>query len=354
MSISISMCHGIRPLEAVVVSDRRVSTGSSVSDSEQKLCIFESRNYYGVLVGVGVANYLKGIMRELPEIKADHLDDFTAKIHSAYMNLRRVQARQWTDDKMEDILMRSGLFSPENQKKIITARSGFISEKEQEDFIRITTQEADLKYQEVMKSEIQKALEVYDQINSRSKMNLTITAFDRKKGIIRQFYQTELGSEERFSDIMSEGSGSPGAEHYFAHAFQGITKSMHLKTSDLIFYALNGYNNARINNGVGGDPEIVVVSGLGVNEILDRTSIALSNLSCGYLSNFADSVLTHTVTRELVNRILDSDNTVYQELAKILETDIATLTTVSIPYSEFQVRANKKHFNNTHAQLRLL
>ncbi len=309
MTVGIAFTNGI---ESVAVADSRVSDELRHSDSFNKLGSFQHKNYEGVLFGTGSANLFAGVLQELPTLKGESLDEFVESIRKAHA--ARV-----------DALDNNTLASAKND---ITKRSAVIPDNKRKGFVR---------------TEIGRLFQEYNQAKDRNQTRFVVVAYDKQSQKARQFYINESGPMESFASHIEVGSGTDGANLFFATRLHGVD-STSLALPQLAFFATNAYALSTLNQGVGGTPKIAHVSKEGTKIYSADRVRALTNLSGAYLAEGAEEPLSAIQAIKHFQDILTNPSPNYATVAKLLSLNTDALTTTAIPYGVWQERANAKLF----------
>lgn len=313
MTVGITLSNG---LEAIVITDSRASgLMGRQSDSVNKMGEFSKDNYAGVIFGSGSGNLIEEILRNLDSIPGEQLEEFVAEVHKRHKSSIDRFSNSYLQAQREEIYRKASMIQDEaEQKQFIQQQTGMV-------------------------------LQQYDQMKQdpSHRTEFVLTAFDKKAKKVRIFYIDANQTGEYSSDHIEIGSGSDGANLYFATKLQGID-ARKLNAADMAFFVTNAYSLSTVNLGVGGTPKIAKISEDG-SEVLDpEKTRVLGNLSGGYLSEFNQD-LTAQKTREHFKAILDSNQRPdYEPVTKLLDLNTNTLTTTYIPLSSWQDRANSQHF----------
>ena len=344
MTIGISFSQGQR-LEAIVITDSRGSNSGRQSDSVNKIGEFSAENYHGVVFGSGNGNLVEGIIKNISELKASTLENYVVSIHSAH-KLREDNADQsYLSSHKEEIKKKASLLLPGVQLNILRQTAKQMPKKQREQFMHNQMMTLQQKYDQFVEQESKNAMQKYDKFKRENSTGFIVIAFDKDKGKIRQWHISQSMYQELFMDHIEIGSGFDGANMYFAANLQGIGFETKFNTADLSFFALNAYNSSSINQGVGGTPRIISISGEGNSSLQGHQINAFVNLSGAYLSKFNEEELTHKKTREYMQAMFEGEDGIYGRIAKTLDLNVEALQTLTIPYSTWQERANKKLFN---------
>ncbi len=81
MTVGISFCQGSR-LEAIVITDSQVSHSGRESNSANKVGMFSSKRYNGVVFGSGNVNLIDAVIKRSEELKTHHLKDFMVSLYN--------------------------------------------------------------------------------------------------------------------------------------------------------------------------------------------------------------------------------------------------------------------------------
>ena len=315
MTVGIAFTNG---LEAIVVTDSRTSGWGRQSDSVNKMGNFSANNYSGVVFGSGSANQIERVLQNLGVFHVDKFDDYVSKVHQFHKSVLDMNDQNYLDSLRIEIEKKAVLIQNPDE------RTGFIRQS------------------------ISDAMKDYDN-GKRNKDNvayLVAVAFDNERSKIRMYAMDPFTAWEVNSYHMEIGSGSDGANIYLATKLQGVD-STQLSVADLLFFTLNAYSTATVNQGVGGTPKIARISKEGCTIINPERTIALANMSGAYLSEFPVSVHDRASMRLKFGLVLSSDKPPYDKIAKEIGLSDDTLVSTYIPYSSWQERSNRKLFGGT-------
>ncbi|MBW2991315.1 hypothetical protein KY348_06475 [Candidatus Woesearchaeota archaeon] len=314
MTVGISFTNG---LEAIVITDSRVSGWGRQSDSINKLEKFEKDNYSGVMFGSGSGNKVEGI---LTNIEGEHftgntVEEYVASIHKKLREKTDEIERIYAQNIKKNILNQAEIISDPNNKK---------------DYI---------------KNEESKELNNFRRDKRDGSALFALTSFDKQEGKIRQFQFHETAYAEQYGSHIEIGSGADGAHWYFTTKLQGMDNKK-LKPDQLAFYAMNAYSFSTMNRGVGGTPKMAHVSKQGVKIIpLEQTRV-LANLSGAYLAELPETKLDYDNTKRCFKEVLNEKEPRYDMINMTLgfgKDNIAQTTL--IPYASWQEKANSERFN---------
>lgn len=268
--------------EAVVLIDKRVSIGTMGSDSGEAYALFTQKRFHGVMIGAGEYDPLVGILQYAASLKEqDSLDSFVEKIAKGCKSMKKKQ--------------------PPNPD------AAFF-------------------------------LVAYDKDAGIQRMYSLETEGEKSKKPKREIHKKEL-----FDYCNSFGSGGESAQPYYMGKLNGLALST-LNLSDLVFFAINSYSWATVNEGVGGVPAIAHLSKQGVHLLSREQSIALANLSGAFLSE-NNPALREKDMVQYIEQILSEKEPAYGQIAEILGVERNTLNSLFIPYSSWQGRANHRIFD---------
>ncbi len=344
MTVGISINQGNR-LESIVVTDSQVSSSGRQSNSVNKLGEFSAEKYHGVVFGSGNGNLIEGLIRTLGELKGETLDEYITEIHSAHQTREDQADRAYLDSQRKEIEKKASLMLIEHKIKSITKNAEQFPEEQREKFIHQQMMIAQQQYDQTVEQEIKMVIQKYNQVKQQNSTSFVIVAFDKEINKIRQWHISQSRYQELFMDHIEIGSGADGSNMYLATNLQGIHSETELNTADLTFFALNAYNSSTINQGVGGRPKVIRVSKDGNTLLSGKQINTLENLSGAYLSRFDEKRLSSRKTRNYMRDILSNKQHIYNFIADALELNVEALTTVGLPYSCWQERANQKLFN---------
>ncbi|MBI5001954.1 hypothetical protein HZC31_01065 [Candidatus Woesearchaeota archaeon] len=309
MTVGISLTNG---KEAIVIADSRVSAAGRQSDSANKLDTFSCNNYAGVLFGAGYGNLVLGVLKSLSSFKGGSLDQFIEVVVRDHQQRVRNADCSYLEYVKGEIQKKAEVIADEEQKR------RFIYEEQH------------------------KAMENYARNKQVADTIFTVVAYDQQADKVRLFSINEASAMQNFQDHSEIGSGADGAHMYLSTKLQGVDTTQ-LPLQDLIFFALNAYNQATVNQGVGGTPKIAVVSKQGIKVLEYERTVALANLSGACLSGFPEGVTSDTVRKSLA-AIATGENPQYPEIAAIVGIEPTVLSGLYVPYSSWQERANRQLF----------
>jgi hypothetical protein len=313
MTVGIAFTNG---LEAIAVTDSRVSGSGRQSDSVNKMGDFSGGKYSGVIFGTGSANLIEGVIRNLKSHSANpNLDAFVAAVHKNYKE---------KVDCFDNSYLDSMKIETEKKAKVIEGK------EEKKQF-------SEQKLRELIRDYENKKHDL------ENMTHFALVGYDDVKEKIRAFRLDPFLNIEINNNHVEIGSGGDGANMYLSTKLQGVDSNQ-LTPADLAFFALNAYSTATVNQGVGGTPKIARISKEGCRIIPIEKTIALANLSGAYLSEFPGSAFNKEITRETFKLILDNKAD-YGKIAAELGLSENALKTNYIPYSSWQERANRKLFN---------
>ncbi|MEK6920634.1 MAG: hypothetical protein AABX82_02025 [Nanoarchaeota archaeon] len=313
MTVGISLTNG---KEAIVIADSRstASNGGRQSDSAEKLLHYQGKNYHGFLLETGSATYTEATYAQVKGSSYDSLDHLVAAVKSIYGGIF---------DRNDQAYL-------ESQKKEIEKKAALIDKEEER--TRYVAQE------------IERLMHMFGTRKSEPAYNSHFAAagYDANANRVRLFWINENVVTELQMPYVLIGSGSDSAHLYFTAKLQG-TKKETLTKEELYFYALNAHSFATLNAGVGGTPLIGITDAEKSRLVVPERTIAAVNISGAYLAEGHDG-LTGKRTKNYVAEVLEDRNPGYKAIAKELGLTIETLTTLVIPYSSWQERANRQLF----------
>lgn len=308
MTVGITLDNGI---EALVVTDSRVSGAGRQSDSSNKLGVFSKDNYHGTVFGAGSANLALSVIDRPQDFEGAEIDGYVDDIQKQLNSLVDVYDKQVVERGRID-----------TEKKAV-----------------LYTDEADRK--RYINDENTKVLQALERNQTERQTQLVLVAYDTVKKSIRKFSVNLDTHLELFIPHHEIGSGADGAHWYFSTKLQGADPKK-LKSEDLAFFGVNGYSQATVNFGVGGIPKIAFVTKDGVRVLSPEQACALANLSGAYLAEF-DSLTTHSVRRHFKD-VLSEERPRYAAIARTLGMNRDAFTGTVIPYSSWQEQVNTKRY----------
>ncbi len=309
MTVGISFTNGV---EAMVIADSRISGPSRQSDSVNKLGEFRKEGYYGFVAGSGSSNLVEGLYVAVPGCEGENLEAYLAQIQG------RLRGRLF---QLRDIHLQA-------EKEKIIAKSNLIPNEEDR--------------KRYLEQGIGKLLQDFDKLaeNPSLQVHFVVTAYDRQLARLRHFSLDQDKCIEQFTPEYLTGSGTDGAHLYFAGTLQGL-EIKSLQSSDLLFHAMNAYAHASINVGVGGTPKIAHVSSEGNRMLSVEQARLLTNISGAYTSRYSPT-LTPDRMKRYCGEVLEGRTTSLINIARMLNMTPDSLTTMAIPYSVWQERANSQ------------
>ena len=315
MTVGISLTNG---KEAFVVADRRASGHGRKTDSFDKITPFSAPNYGGVVFGSGEGNVLLALSDKMGDIKEANLDDYVHQTHQKLNETTDFYDQLNLDFHKGEIMKKSSMIPDEKKRK------------------------------QFIKSQTINAMRDYDkskQPESNNRTDIWMVAFDKDLGKIRYHGFNNLGGfVESFIYHVITGSGSDGADAYFSQKLQGLNPKT-FSTTDLAFHLMNAYSFSTMSSGVGGIPQVRIISEKGVQPLALDEEIVLTNLSGAYLSEFNNN-LTASKTKEIISNVLKKEKLVYKDISSMLDLNEKALTTMAIPYGTWQERANMNYVEN--------
>lgn len=308
MTVGITFTNG---LEAIVITDSRVSELSRESDSASKMGMFKKDSYHGIVFGSGSAVSVLSIIEELDVVDGNSVEDYAAALHEKLHSHEKKILNLNLQVEHEHIHRKAQLILDEK------ARAQFIEQ------------------------EIGKLMQGYEKYRNDSpnlQTNLVITAYAAER--VRLFSINRIQWEERFDAHGEIGSGTDGANLYLGAALQGINTKM-LTAGELLFYVVNAYSYATLNIGVGGTPKIAHFSQRSSRILPVEQTRLLTNISSAYTSRYTPT-LTPQRMKKYCTDILAGQNVSLSHLAQMLNMTPNSLQTMAIPYSIWQERANSR------------
>ena len=157
MTVGVVLTNG---LEAVVIADSRVSGFGRQSDSVNKMGVFSSENYSGVIFGAGNANLIEEVIKYANQFSGENLKDF--------ISAAQLQHKSSVDNNDMAYLR---YLKGEIDKKADTM---FADEAERNQFIQQQTA---------------MAIQQYEQFKNipEGQTSFILTAFDRSRKKMRNF-----------------------------------------------------------------------------------------------------------------------------------------------------------------------
>ncbi len=310
MTVGISLTNG---KEAVLLADSCETSAGRLSNSTNKLHTFEGETYVGALMGAGSGHYIETLTSQLAGLRQERLED---TVHCMSDKLKA----KYDYNKQRGI---------ENQRREIALKASLIADEE--------------KRKQFTDQEIARAFGQYEKGWEDQNVGFLVVGYDKTTDGVRQFLFDHNGYEEHHNIHAYIGSGMEGAHRYFYEKLQGIPHNA-MKPDELLFFALNAYMHATINQGVGGAPKIALVSQEGVQIVPYRTTCALANVTAAYAAEYSDE-LTRQKTEDLLKQIHRDEKFDFRQIERYVGLNADALSTMVIPYSIWQERANAIRFN---------
>lgn len=307
MTVGIAITNG---REALAITDCRVSGGGRQSDSVDKMGHFDRPNFSGVIFGTGLGNQIEGILRNLDEFKGVDFDSYIAEMQTVFS--REVDAY-----KSREVESR--------KKDIITKAALIVNDRERAEFIKKMTFDH---------------LRDYDRAGQGA--FFASVAYDRDKKKIRFLNFSLPNRYELFTKVQCIGSGSDGADLSLSTKLQGldITK---LSPEELAYFATNAYVISTMNQGVGGTPKLAKIAENGVTIYNQERAVALANISGAFSAEYCADLMPR-ITIDLFGEVMNERKPNYGAIARTLNLNKDSLTSICIPYSSWQERSNRRLF----------
>lgn len=311
MTVGIALTNG---REAIVIADSRsTSAGNSrQSDSAEKLLQYQGDSYCGFLLEAGFANHTEATYAELKGKGYDSLDHLVEAVRAVY----------------GDVLDRHDKNYILSQKKEIKKKA-----------MVLDSEEAQAKY---IAQETERLLQMFGQRKQNDQgYNSCFAAagYDKHAERVRLFWINENVSTEIHMPYILLGSGADAAHLYFTGKLQGLKGGV-LTVEDIGFHALNAHAFATLNTGVGGTPLIGIIDREKKRVVNVSRAIAAVNISGAYLAEGHEK-LTQTRAKEYIASSLYERRPRYKAIARELGINAETLTSLIIPYSSWQEKANR-------------
>jgi len=341
MTVGIALTNG---LDAVVMTDSRVSIHGRQSDSVNKMGEFSNPLYSGVVCGTGFGNLLEGIIKNMDAFSGDNLAEFVKCMNDSYIQTLVKRRDYYILSVKAEIYRKADLFlfdeSTMNELKKYIGM-GFKGD-ELERYMKQEVVSNKEKFDKYVEQEIKSFEQSYDKDKNNNPTSFMVVGFDMKVGKIGLFNFGDSGVYDINSNHYELGSGADGANFYLESKLQGVD-CRNLDTAGLAFFVVNAYHNATINHGVGGTPKIAIISKEGTKVLDIERTRAMTNISGAYLSEFNPEVLTPEFMDILFDRVLNGIPD-YGNWAKPVGLDRDAFTTMYIPLSSWQERANNLRF----------
>ncbi len=310
MTVGITFTNG---LEAIVITDKRVSGSGRQSDSVDKMGEFNGAGYQGVIFGSGSGSLVESVIQRLDKLKGETPPEFVINI---YNHLQ---------DKLTGLIT----FTTKEEQNKIKRKAKFIADEEaQKQFVQ---------------GELARLIEGIDKRIGEHpdfRTEFIVTLYDTATERVANFYINRSYHGEAFAPHHEIGSGADAANLYLSAALQGVDNKK-LTAGELLFYVITAYAHANLNEGVGGTPKIAHISERGCKILPVEQSKALTNLSGAYVSRYEPS-LTPDIMKKYCRELLAGKKNYFNRIARMLKMTPDSLTTMAVPYSSWQERANSR------------
>lgn len=309
MTVGITFTNGI---EAIAITDSRVSGNWRQSDSVDKMGEFKRENYHGVLFGAGAGEVIEYALKRLDDYSSQNPEEYVAAFQGGI------------HQRVTDLLDRH--VGAERKKSLWKAQ--LIPEGPKRELF--------------LEQELGRIIQEYDKMNEGAvaQTHFILTAYDKAAKKVKHFYIDARRWQEQFTSHHEIGSGADGANLYFAATLQGIDPKT-IDAAELLFYVVNAYTQANLNVGVGGTPKIAHVSSKGSRILSVEQARVLTNVSGAYTSRYTPR-LTPDRMKKYCGEVLEGKRTSFANIARMLNMTSDSLTTMAIPYSVWQERANSR------------
>jgi hypothetical protein len=177
-----------------------------------------------------------------------------------------------------------------------------------------------------------------------SETSTIMVVYDAEKNSVGLYAIVPRAVNKVHRDELVIGSGLDGANFYLTSRLQGVDIRRR-NVDDLLYFATNAYSMSTTNAGVGGTPNIAVVSSNGVKSLSLQQSRALVNLSGAYLARYKATLTTNRVRRDMA--AIRANQASYGAIATTLGLNKATLLEICVDYRTWQTRANERTFTNS-------
>ncbi len=250
MTVGLTLSNG---LEAIVITDKRVSDGRRQSDVANKAGVLNADNYNCVLFGSGNGSYVFDLIDGIGTYNAGNFDELFSELSRTHQSSFLKNMGQMVQTWREQANVRVQVEQDERKRDALFDQ---------------------------MKSQI---MQQYDKLIQDPQHTTTflLVGYDAEKRKIRTYFISHNGSAEINMPNYQIGSGADGAGMYFSEELQGIDLKR-LSPENLLHHALNAYSVSTINQGVGGTPCIVHVSHDGAVSLPRERAVALANLVGAY------------------------------------------------------------------------
>jgi hypothetical protein len=312
MTVGIALTNG---LEAVVMTDVRASGNGRQTDSAEKMAEINSENYCGVIFGSGRADYIVHILNSINRFTGESRpDDFLRQLYAHYTTEVRNDLDEHLTELKRDI---------QDKAKLIDI------EKDREEYVRNSLKDIFAR-SDKMKEDA-------------GRTSFRVALYDRAEQRIRFFGFGPFGHGESAFNHMMTGSGTDAADLYVEKKLQGV-KTRSLGRTELTFFVANAYSESTINQGVGGTPKLAFVSNKGVEVVSDCKTIAIANLSAGYLADINPALNIKNVQKS-IDLLFADQKGAFERIAKQLHiADPKAIKELYVPYSSWQERANRQRY----------
>jgi hypothetical protein len=313
MTIGIVFSNG---QEAITISDSRGTQYGRQSDAFVKAGVFETHDYKGLVFGAGDGEALNLVVNRLGKLHKPSLDEYCNEVFDAlYKGIIDPLNEHWIASQKREIQKEASAFGDEDKKR---------------DYIGKRTEELIGAYRQHKNA-------------PENSTQLVMAAYDLAQECVRVFFLSPSYMSEKGLAHLEIGSGTDGAHAYMSSSLHGLnTKELELEA--LLFFAINAYTSAHLNQGVGGTPNVHIIDRQGVVVLeLNRVN-AMANLSAAYMSEIREGVLTRERMLQYLNWLLFEDKPKFGVIGKVIGMPKDNLTTLIVPQSEWQAHSNRVLF----------
>ncbi len=311
MTVGISLTNG---KEAIVIADSRstASNGGRQSDSAEKMLQYKGSTYHGFLLEAGLATHTMATYARIKGSSHDSLEAIVEAVKASHAEILGKSDNDYILSQKKEIEKTAKIHGDEQ------ARAQYVAQQ------------------------VEKLLMIFGQRKREDpafQSSFAAVGYDRNTGRVRLFWINENVATELHMPYVLLGSGTDSAHLYFTAKLQG-TKQERLSKNDICFHAINAYSFATLNAGVGGTPLIGMIQQEQTRILDTQRTIAAVNISGAYLAEVSEQ-LTRAKAKEYMAIVLHEEKPKYKDIARELGLNVEALTTLVIPYSSWQEKANR-------------
>ncbi|MBI4438302.1 hypothetical protein HY640_00040 [Candidatus Woesearchaeota archaeon] len=315
MTVGISVTNG---LEAVIITDARVTQGARQTDAGIKAAVFNADTFGGVIFGAGNGDYIWEVLSTINGLQQDTLKETVESANALHQARVFSYYTEYLETKMREIYMKARLIQDPGQ---------------QDEFVRIKRNELMHEYDQ-------------HQQNPANRTQFAVVGFDINGSPGIKTFCFDFGRlAQCFGDTIYLGGGADASNIYLIEELQGIDTKL-LRKPDLLFYALNAYALSTLNTGVGGTPTIAMVERGGARTLGHELSVVLTNLTGAYKARVPSIGLTDDETKGFIAQVVSKGLTpdVLGNLSSRLGLSPESVGSIYMPFSSWKKKANNERY----------